>query len=205
MLENDNNIEVQGARVHNLKNIDISIPREKLVVITGLSGSGKSSLAMAVPTWSVFCWLGWRCCYLCAIPKLPRGPPCWCAPTRCWKSDFLTFENPSAKGTTLGSPIKCTFICWCTGVWRAHYLPMRAVRWRTALPVPFAGYLQHCLRGGPWFFRKISPCCPWALLSPYLPTQPSTHGWPSSGGVCHCLNENQCQPPWILRKQLWKP
>ncbi|EKT3957355.1 excinuclease ABC subunit UvrA [Flavobacterium psychrophilum] len=45
MLENDNTIEVIGARVHNLKNIDISIPREKLVVITGLSGSGKSSLA----------------------------------------------------------------------------------------------------------------------------------------------------------------
>jgi len=45
MLEKDNNIEVLGARVHNLKNIDISIPREKLVVITGLSGSGKSSLA----------------------------------------------------------------------------------------------------------------------------------------------------------------
>ena len=45
MLESDNNIEVLGARVHNLKNIDIKIPREKLVVITGLSGSGKSSLA----------------------------------------------------------------------------------------------------------------------------------------------------------------
>ncbi len=45
MLENDNNIEVLGARVHNLKNIDVRIPREKLVVITGLSGSGKSSLA----------------------------------------------------------------------------------------------------------------------------------------------------------------
>jgi len=45
MLENDNNIEVLGARVHNLKNIDVTIPREKLVVITGLSGSGKSSLA----------------------------------------------------------------------------------------------------------------------------------------------------------------
>lgn len=45
MLDKDNTIEVQGARVHNLKNIDISIPREKLVVITGLSGSGKSSLA----------------------------------------------------------------------------------------------------------------------------------------------------------------
>jgi excinuclease ABC subunit A len=39
------NIEILGARVHNLKNIDVTIPREKLVVITGLSGSGKSSLA----------------------------------------------------------------------------------------------------------------------------------------------------------------
>jgi excinuclease ABC subunit A len=38
-------IEVLGARVHNLKNIDVSIPRNQLVVITGLSGSGKSSLA----------------------------------------------------------------------------------------------------------------------------------------------------------------
>lgn len=38
-------IEILGARVHNLKNIDVRIPREKLVVITGLSGSGKSSLA----------------------------------------------------------------------------------------------------------------------------------------------------------------
>lgn len=45
MPEIENNIEVLGARVHNLKNIDITIPREKLVVITGLSGSGKSSLA----------------------------------------------------------------------------------------------------------------------------------------------------------------
>ena len=38
-------IAVRGARVHNLKNIDVNIPRHKLVVITGLSGSGKSSLA----------------------------------------------------------------------------------------------------------------------------------------------------------------
>src|SRR5690606_627075 len=38
-------IEVQGAREHNLKDISLTIPREKLVVITGLSGSGKSSLA----------------------------------------------------------------------------------------------------------------------------------------------------------------
>ncbi|NNL79174.1 MAG: excinuclease ABC subunit UvrA, partial [Flavobacteriaceae bacterium] len=41
----EENIEVRGARVHNLKDIDVTIPREKLVVITGLSGSGKSSLA----------------------------------------------------------------------------------------------------------------------------------------------------------------
>ena len=41
----DDSIEIIGARAHNLKNIDVSIPREKLVVITGLSGSGKSSLA----------------------------------------------------------------------------------------------------------------------------------------------------------------
>ena len=41
----EDSIDVYGARVHNLKNIDISIPRNKLVVITGISGSGKSSLA----------------------------------------------------------------------------------------------------------------------------------------------------------------
>ena len=45
MSEYEEFIVVQGARVHNLKNIDVAIPREKLVVITGLSGSGKSSLA----------------------------------------------------------------------------------------------------------------------------------------------------------------
>ncbi len=45
MAKTEEFIEVLGARVHNLKNIDVSIPREKLVVITGLSGSGKSSLA----------------------------------------------------------------------------------------------------------------------------------------------------------------
>ena len=45
MRSKEENIEVIGARAHNLKNIDISIPKNKLVVITGISGSGKSSLA----------------------------------------------------------------------------------------------------------------------------------------------------------------
>ena len=39
------NLTVKGAKEHNLKNVDITIPRDKLVVFTGLSGSGKSSLA----------------------------------------------------------------------------------------------------------------------------------------------------------------
>ncbi|MDA9597256.1 excinuclease ABC subunit UvrA [Flavobacteriaceae bacterium] len=45
MKESENCIDIRGARVHNLKDVSLKIPREKLVVITGLSGSGKSSLA----------------------------------------------------------------------------------------------------------------------------------------------------------------
>ena len=45
MANKGNDILITGARVHNLKNVDVRIPRDKLVVITGLSGSGKSSLA----------------------------------------------------------------------------------------------------------------------------------------------------------------
>ncbi len=45
MIERDDNISVYGARVHNLKNIDVTIPRNSFTIITGLSGSGKSSLA----------------------------------------------------------------------------------------------------------------------------------------------------------------
>jgi excinuclease ABC subunit A len=44
-IDNNRKIQVYGARVHNLKNIDVTIPRNSLTVITGLSGSGKSSLA----------------------------------------------------------------------------------------------------------------------------------------------------------------
>lgn len=44
-MSNDSYIEIKGAREHNLKNVDINIPKNKLTVITGLSGSGKSSLA----------------------------------------------------------------------------------------------------------------------------------------------------------------
>src|SRR5712691_7182658 len=44
-IDNAETIRIRGARVHNLKNVSLTIPKNKLVVITGLSGSGKSSLA----------------------------------------------------------------------------------------------------------------------------------------------------------------
>ncbi|MGD2005436.1 MAG: ATP-binding cassette domain-containing protein, partial [Flavobacteriaceae bacterium] len=44
-MHNSDSIVIEGARAHNLKNISLAIPRNQLVVITGLSGSGKSSLA----------------------------------------------------------------------------------------------------------------------------------------------------------------
>ena len=43
--QNDDKIVVKGARTHNLKNITVEMPRNKMIAITGLSGSGKSSLA----------------------------------------------------------------------------------------------------------------------------------------------------------------
>ena len=50
MAEEKEYINVYGARVHNLKNVDVEIPRDSLTVITGLSGSGKSSLAFDTPS-----------------------------------------------------------------------------------------------------------------------------------------------------------
>src|SRR6187397_2438216 len=44
--ERTNNILIKGARVHNLKNVTVSFPRNKLIVVTGVSGSGKSSLTI---------------------------------------------------------------------------------------------------------------------------------------------------------------
>ena len=45
-VNSDNKIFIKGARTHNIKNIDVEIPRNKLVVVTGVSGSGKSSLTI---------------------------------------------------------------------------------------------------------------------------------------------------------------
>ena len=54
-------IVIHGARAHNLKNIDVEIPRDKLVVVTGLSGSGKSSLAL-IPSMLRGSAAMWRVC-----------------------------------------------------------------------------------------------------------------------------------------------
>lgn len=71
--EEGENIVIYGAREHNLKNIDVVIPRNKLTVVTGLSGSGKSSLAFDtiyaegqrryLETFSAYArrfWAGWN-------------------------------------------------------------------------------------------------------------------------------------------------
>ena len=55
-------IEVRGARVHNLKNIDIDIPLGELVGVAGVSGSGKSSLALGVLYAERFDGATWRRC-----------------------------------------------------------------------------------------------------------------------------------------------
>ena len=44
-MDEINDIRIRGARTHNLKNINLDLPRNRMIVITGLSGSGKSSLA----------------------------------------------------------------------------------------------------------------------------------------------------------------
>ena len=55
----ENKLKIRGARHHNLKNLDIDIPKNKLIVISGLSGSGKLSNISLVPSVEVvnpFCW-----------------------------------------------------------------------------------------------------------------------------------------------------
>jgi len=47
-LRSNNNIIIKGARLHNLQSIDLSIPKNELVVVTGISGSGKSSLVFDI-------------------------------------------------------------------------------------------------------------------------------------------------------------
>ena len=61
-MSNDSKINIYGARVHNLKNIDVEIPRHSLTVLTGLSGSGKSSLA--------FDTIFTRGTIICTVPAL---------------------------------------------------------------------------------------------------------------------------------------
>ena len=58
-------IRIRGARTHNLKNVNLDIPRDKFVVITGLSGSGKSSLAFDTLCGIAVC--------LCPPVPLPNG------------------------------------------------------------------------------------------------------------------------------------
>ncbi len=68
-MNSEEKINVWGARVHNLKNIDVEIPRDSLTVITGLSGSGKSSLAFD----TIFAEGQRRYIetFLCLCPQLP--------------------------------------------------------------------------------------------------------------------------------------
>ena len=127
----NNTIQIEGAKVHNLRNLNIEIPREKLVVITGLSGSGKSSLAFDtihaegqrryMETFSAYIrqFVGnyerpdvekiEGLSPVIAIEqkttsKNPRSTRCTSsAASDVYKRQFLSFSKPSSKITTSGS------------------------------------------------------------------------------------------------------
>src|ERR1700761_155596 len=90
-LENDGTVRVRGAREHNLRNIDVDIPRDALVVFTGVSGSGKSSLAFG----TLYAEAQRRYLRPSTFPPAPRPsrglhrrPPARrCAPATAWSPD----------------------------------------------------------------------------------------------------------------------
>ena len=86
-------IVVRGARANNLKNIDVEIPRDKLVVMTGLSGSGKSSLAFDYDLCGGPAALCGELILLCAPVLRPNGEAGCGFDRRAFSGDFDRSEN----------------------------------------------------------------------------------------------------------------
>jgi len=87
MMTARDSLRVVGAREHNLKNITVEIPRDKLVVITGLSGSGKSSLAFD----TIFAEGQRR--YVESLSAYRCANPMW-NPLKGFPPQFLSIKNP---------------------------------------------------------------------------------------------------------------